>query len=70
MFKKKYFTNFYKLMVYKIFKILYGEINSVSNTNKEPGIDKKEVSIEKVNTKFFFFVKTQFYTQTEYTTQP
>ena len=56
-------------MVYQIFKILYGEINSVSNANKEPGIDKKEVSIEKVNTKFFF-VKTQFYTQTEYTTQP
>ena len=62
MFKKKYFTNFYKLMVYKIFKILYGEINSVSNANKEPGIDTKEVSIEKSEYQVFFCKNSILYT--------
>ena len=54
MLKKKYFTNFYKLVVYKIFKILYGEINSVSSATKESGIENKKVSIEKSEYQVFF----------------
>ena len=68
MFKKKYFTNLYKLIIYKIFKIIYGKINSVTIPEKESDIEKKKVNIEKVNTKFFS-AKTQFYTQIEYMIQ-
>ncbi len=62
MFKKKYFTNLYKLAIYKIFKILYGEIKSVTIPEKESEIEKKKVNIEKSEYQVFFCKNSILYT--------
>ena len=62
MFKKRYLSNLYKSIIYKIFKIYYGEINSVIKPNESSEIKEKIIEIKKSKYKIFFSNNSTLYT--------
>ena len=54
MFKKKFFSRLYKFIIYKIFKLIYGEIYSIIKPDDNAEINEKKITIERNNYKIFF----------------
>ena len=62
MFYKKFFSNLYKSMIYKFFKLVYGEIDSVTTDLNHLEIIEKKIKIEKSEYKVFFCKESILYT--------
>ena len=62
MLKKKYFSNLYKSIIYKIFKLFYGEIYSIIKPDDSTEIKEKNITIERNNYKIFFCSNSTLYT--------
>jgi capsular polysaccharide biosynthesis protein len=62
MLKKKFFSNLYKFIIYKIFKLIYGEIYSIIKPDDNAEINEKNITIERNNYKIFFCSNSTLYT--------
>ena len=62
MFKKKFFSRLYKFIIYKIFKLIYGEIYSIIKPDDNAEINEKKITIERNNYKIFFCSNSTLYT--------
>ena len=65
MFKfKKFFSNSYKSIIYKIFKLIYGEITSVYENKKSNVVNFEKITLSKNEYKLFFCNESRLYTDT------
>ena len=65
MFKfKKFFSNSYKSIIYKIFKLIYGEIKSVYENKESNVVDFEKIILSKNEYKLFFCNESRLYTDT------
>ena len=63
-FIKKKFLNYYKKFIQNIFKILYGNINSVIKPSEENNIEVKDITIEDISYKIYICNDSSLYTDT------
>jgi capsular polysaccharide biosynthesis protein len=62
MLKKRYLSKLYKSIIYKIFKLFYGEIYSITKSNDSSDIKEKKIEIKKSKYKIFFCNNSTLYT--------
>ena len=63
-FIKKKILNYYKKFIQNIFKILYGNINSVIKPSEENNIEVKDITIEDISYKIYICNDSSLYTDT------
>ena len=61
---KKFFSNFYKFIIYKIFKLIYGEIKSVYEKKESNNVNFEKISLSNNEYKLFFCNDSRLYTDT------
>ena len=61
---KKIFSNFYKSIIYKIFKLIYGEIKSVYEKKDLNKVNFEKISLSNNEYKLFFCSESRLYTDT------
>ena len=59
---RKYISNLYKHIIYKIFFLIYGKINSIYQIKNSEGINYEKVNISDNEHKIYFCNKTRLYT--------
>ena len=58
---RKFFSNTYKNLIYRIFKFFYGKINSIIEPKDDTEIEEKKIKINSSEYKVFFCKNSSLY---------